>query len=129
MTITHRRVEVLIQSDRKMILTNGGHLHALYRSLRSQPSEKRKAAQISAIRDTPSRATRFPKRCWEIVTALWRFTAQSAFIPSSGVSITSDGTPRIVDVIGATVTVDKYAMALSRVSTTTGLFLSGGANW
>jgi hypothetical protein len=29
--------------------------------------------------------------------------------------------------MGATVTVDKYEMALSRVSTTTGLFLSGEA--
>ena len=36
---------------------------------------------------------------------------------------------RMVDVIGATVTVERYAIALSRVSTTTGLFLSGGANW
>jgi hypothetical protein len=35
----------------------------------------------------------------------------------------------MVEVTGATVTVDKYPMALIRVSTTTGLFLSGGANW
>jgi hypothetical protein len=39
--------------------------------------------------------------------ALCRFTAQGAFIPSSSLSMTSEGTPRIVDVIGATVTVDK----------------------
>jgi hypothetical protein len=50
-------------------------------------------------------------------------------MPSSTPKTTSDGTPRIADVIGATVTVDKYAIALSRVSTTTGRFLSGGANW
>jgi hypothetical protein len=29
--------------------------------------------------------------------------------------------------MGATLTVDKYEMALSRVNTTTGRFLSGGA--
>ncbi len=40
----------------------------------------------------------------------------------------SDGTPRIVEVIGTTVTVDRYLTALSRVSTTTGLLLSGGVN-
>jgi hypothetical protein len=62
------------------------------------------------------------------VTALCRFTAQGDFIPSSSVKTTSEGTPRIVEVTGATVTVDKYAMALSRVSTTAGLFLSGAAN-
>jgi hypothetical protein len=46
-------------------------------------------------------------------------------MPSSSSKTTSDGTPRIVDAIGATLTVDKYPMALPRVSTTTGLFLSG----
>jgi len=50
-------------------------------------------------------------------------------MPSSAVKTTSEGTPRMVDVMGATVTVDKYEMALPRVSTTTGRFLSGGANW
>jgi hypothetical protein len=64
----------------------------------------------------------------ETVTALWRFTAYGDFMPSSSRKTTSDGTPRIVDVIGATVTVDRYPMALSRVNTTTGLFLSGRAN-
>jgi hypothetical protein len=49
-------------------------------------------------------------------------------MPSSAPIGTSEGTPRIVDVIGATVTVDKYPMALSRVRTTTGLRLSGAAN-
>jgi hypothetical protein len=34
----------------------------------------------------------------------------------------------MVEVSGATVTVDKYGIALSRVKTTTGLLLSGGAN-
>jgi len=37
--------------------------------------------------------------------------------------------PRIVVVIGATVTVDRYGTALLRVRTTTGRFLSGGAKW
>jgi hypothetical protein len=73
----------------------------------SQPSEKRNAVQISPIRKELNRATRFPKRCWEMVIALCRFTAQGAFMPSSWLSTTSDGTPRIADVIGATVTVDK----------------------
>ena len=43
-------------------------------------------------------------------------------MPSSSFRTTSDGTPRIVEVTGATVTVDKYAMALSRVSTRAGRF-------
>jgi hypothetical protein len=42
-----------------------------------------------------------------MVTALCRFTAQGAFMPSSSFKTTSDGTPRIADVMGATVTVDK----------------------
>ena len=41
---------------------------------------------------------------------------QEVFIPSSSSRITSDGTPRIVDVMGATVTVDRYGTALLRVS-------------
>ncbi len=51
-------------------------------------------------------------------------------MPSSSLSTTSDGTPRIVEVTGATVTVDKYAMALLRVSTRAGCptlrFVKGG---
>ena len=46
-------------------------------------------------------------------------------MPSSSFRTTSDGTPRIVEVTGATVTVDKYAMALLRVSTRAVRFLSG----
>jgi hypothetical protein len=72
----------------------------------SQPSENHNALQISLIRTEPSRATRLPNRSWEIITAFCRFTAHGAFIPSSSFSTTSDGTPRIVDVIGATITVD-----------------------
>ena len=53
---------------------------------------------------------------------LCRFTAHAAFMPSSSPSTTSEGTPRIVDVMGATLTVDKYEMALSRVNTTTAAF-------
>ncbi|MGD0436905.1 MAG: hypothetical protein ABSB86_10600 [Bryobacteraceae bacterium] len=63
--------------------------------------------QISLIRHEPNRPTRFPNLACEIVTALCTFTAQGAFMPSSSFSTTSDGTPRIVDVIGTTVTVDK----------------------
>ena len=61
-------------------------------------------------------AMRRPKRSCEIVTALCRLTAQRPFIPSSTSRITSEGTPRIVDEIGATVTVDRWLTALSRVS-------------
>jgi len=54
-------------------------------------------------------------------------------MPSSSFRTTSDGTPRIVEVTGATVTVDKYAMALVRVSTRAGRFLGDvltpAANW
>jgi hypothetical protein len=39
---------------------------------------------------------------------------------SSSSNLTSDGTPRMAEVTGATVAVDKYRRALSRVSTTTG---------
>ena len=49
-------------------------------------------------------------------------------MPSSTSKTTSEGTPRIVEVIGATVTFDRYPIALLRVRTTTGRFLSGGAN-
>ena len=42
-------------------------------------------------------------------------------MPSSSFRTTSDGTPRMVEVTGATVTVDKYTTALLRVSTRTGL--------
>jgi hypothetical protein len=95
----------------------------------SQPSEKRRAAHTSLRRSSLNRATRLPNRHCDTVTALCRFTAHGPFMPSFSSSATSEGTPRIVDVTGATVTVDRYGMALSRVSTTTGLFLSGGANW
>jgi len=63
----------------------------------------------------------------ETVTTLCRLTAQDVFMPSSSLKITSEATPRIVDVIGAMETVERYAIALSRVSTTTGLVLSGEA--
>ena len=50
-------------------------------------------------------------------------------MPSSSFRTTSEGTPRMVEVTGATVTVDKYMTALLRVSTRTARFLSGAANW
>lgn len=49
-------------------------------------------------------------------------------MPSSSSKLTSEGTPRMVEVMGATVAVERYRSALSRVITTTGLALSGGAN-
>jgi hypothetical protein len=55
-------------------------------------------------------------------------TAHGVFIPSSAFSATSEGTPRIVDVIGAIMTVERCLIAMSRVSTTTGLLLSGAEN-
>jgi len=76
----------------------------------SQPREKRRAAHTSFIRAELSWATRFPRRCCDTVTALCRFTAHGDFMPSSSFRTTSDGTPRIVEVTGATVTVDRYAM-------------------
>src|ERR1022692_2844455 len=93
-----------------------------------QPSEKRKAAQTSCIRPALKLATRRPSRACSTVRALCRFTAQRPFIPSSMSRITSEGTPRTVDEIGATVTVARWPIALSRVRTRTGRCLSGGAN-
>src|SRR5271169_3809161 len=95
----------------------------------SHPKENRRAAHTSFIRAELSWATRFPRRCCDTVTALCRFTAHGDSMPSSSFRTTSEGTPRMVEVTGATVTVDKYAMALLRVSTRTGRFLSGAANW
>jgi hypothetical protein len=43
-------------------------------------------------------------------------------MPSSSPRTTSEGTPRISGVMGATLTVDKYEMALSRVDTTPAAF-------
>jgi hypothetical protein len=62
---------------------------------------------MSAMRAELSWTTRLPNRCCEIVTALCKFTAHGDFMPSSSFKTTSDGTPRTVDVMGATVTVDK----------------------
>ncbi len=63
--------------------------------------------QIWLIREGLIRATRLPKRCCEMVTALCKFTAHVDLMPSSSSRMTSDGTPPTVEVIGATVTVDK----------------------
>jgi hypothetical protein len=73
-------------------------------------------------------ATRFPSRSFETVTALCRFTAHGDFIPSSTFKTTSEGTLRIVEVMGATVTFARYGMALLRVRITTGRSLSAEAN-
>src|ERR1017187_6002656 len=97
-------------------------------SSQPHPSEKPRAAQTSCIRSALKPATRRPSRAWATVTALCKLTAQRPFIPSAISRITSEGTPRMVDVIGATVTVARWPIALSRVRTTTGRCLSGGLN-
>src|SRR5438874_12475771 len=108
-----------------------------YDCLLSQPREKRNATQIGAdfLHPRGTQLSHAPPQplLRDRNRALCRLTAQGAFMPSSSFKTTSDGTPRIVEVIGATVTVDKYAMALLRVSTRAGRFLSGVlpgvANW
>jgi len=76
---------------------------------------------VAQIADAPSQTgLRYGNRIVQILTA------QRPFIPSWISSITCEGTARIVEVIGATVTVARWPMALSRVRTTTGLSLSGG---
>ena len=92
------------------------------------PSENRKAAQTSCIRAALKLATRRPNRSCETVTALCRLTAHRPFIPSPTPRITSEGTSRMVEEIGATVTVERCPTALSRVKMTTGRCLSGDAN-
>src|SRR5258707_14906768 len=64
-------------------------------------------------------------RCCDTVTALCRFTAHGDFMPSSSFRTTSDGTPRIVEVTGATVTVDRYAMACCQHRHSTSLRSAG----
>ena len=73
----------------------------------AQPRAKPSAAQISLKRSELSIATRRPRWALETVTTLWRLMAHVSFIPSFSVRRTSDGTPRIVEVMGATVTADK----------------------
>jgi hypothetical protein len=65
---------------------------------------------------------------FDTVTTLCKLMAHEFFIPSASVKHTSDGTPRMVEVMGATVTADKYPMALGRVSTSTGRCLSWWGN-
>ncbi len=73
----------------------------------SQPSAKPIAAQTSSSRAAESWARRRLRPVVATVTRLWRLTAQGCFIPSSTSSTTSEGTPRMVEVIGATVTRDR----------------------
>lgn len=122
----HAEALVVSKSGWKTVSRSIRQLRRRHRG--SQPSEKRKAAQTSLIRLSFSPATRLPKRSEETVTGLCGFTAHGPFMPSFSSSPTSEGTPRIVDVTGATVTVERCGIALSRVNTSTGLFLSGGAN-
>jgi hypothetical protein len=60
-----------------------------------QPRAKRGAAHNSFIRAELSRATRFPRRRCDTVTALCRFTARGLH------AVLVVGTPRIVEVTGA----------------------------
>ncbi len=75
--------------------------------LQAQPRANPNAAQTSASRCALSLATRRPRCSFETVTRLCRLTAHTCFMPSSSVRTTSDGTPRTVEVIGATVMEDK----------------------
>ena len=100
------------------------HLPARYGP---QPSAKPRALHTSLSRSALRTATRRPRCAFDTVATLCRLTAHGPFIPSTSVRRTSDGTSRIVEVMGATVTADKYAIALSRVSTSTGRCLSGRA--
>lgn len=79
--------------------------------------------------DSLREQTLFPIRSNGIVAMLCRLTAHGPFMPSSRSNTTSETTPRIVDVMGATVTVPKCPRMLARVNSTTGRFLSGAANW
>lgn len=56
------------------------------------------------MREEVSCATRFPSHVWDTVIRLCKLMAQACFMPSSNPSKTSEGTPRIVEVMGATVT-------------------------
>ena len=109
------------------LLTFTNHRQLATLSYPSHPTANRNAAQTSFMRAVLNCATRFPNRSCDTVTILCRLTAHADFIPSSTLNMISDGTPRIVVVIGATVTVDRYSIALLRVNTTTGRFLSGAA--
>src|SRR5260370_2998173 len=104
------------------------HVEVLERSTQPHPNAKRRAAQNSCMRAPLKFATRRPSRACATVTALGRLTAQRPFMPSSISRITSEGTPRTVEVIGATVTVARCPIALARVRIRTGRCLSGGAN-
>jgi hypothetical protein len=79
----------------------------------SRHREREKSASVSAVAaecegegraDFPHPPSLRPMPSRRTVTSLWRFATQGCFIPSSTPSGTSYGTPRIVDVIGATVT-------------------------
>ena len=102
-------------------------LAALSSAYPLHPTANRNAAQSSFIRAALNCATRFPKRACETVTVLCRFTAHRDFMPLVSHKATSEGTPRTVVVIGATVTVATNSIALFRVSMTTARFFSGGA--
>ena len=91
-------------------------------------TEKRMARQTSCNRDVLKLVTRRTSLSCEIVTRLCRLTAHGPFTPSSTSNRTSDGTSRIVEVMGAMVTVARCPIALLRVKISTGRCLSGGGN-
>lgn len=92
------------------------------------PSAKRRASHTSSMRAPLKLPTRCPSRACLTVSALCRLTAHRMFIPSPMSRITSEGTPRTVEVMGAMVTVARWGIALPRVSTNTGRCLCGGGN-
>ncbi len=100
-------------------------LHVLHSE---QPTAKAKAVHTSLSLSGLRTAKRRPKCDFDTVTTLCKLTAQGLFIPSASVNRTSEGTPRMVEVTGATVTEHRYSMAPSLVRTTTGLCLSGRGN-
>ena len=78
-------------------------------------------ADAPAQPEPPPRAAEPPPR---------QYAAPQPSMPDRGIlsSTTSAAFPRMVDVIGATVTVARWPIALARVSTRTGRCLSGGGN-
>jgi hypothetical protein len=97
----------------QFILANSGAAsqRAAATRLQSHPNENRSAAQTCSMRRLFKLVTRLPRRSCEIVTAFCKFTAHRLFIPSSTSSTNSEGTSRTVEVIGATVAVDRWPTA------------------
>ena len=70
----------------------------------TQPKANPRALQTSLRRSALRVAIQGPKLIFDTVMMLCKFTAHGYFNPSASLNWTSEGTPRILDVIGATVT-------------------------